>query len=315
VGGINIDQTPPVITGAPTTTPNANGWYSGPVTIHFICSDALSKIATCPADVVLSADGANQSVTATATDKAGNSASATVSGINIDRTAPALTASPKSGSTFVLGTVLAPTCAAIDSLSGIASACSGTLSGGQLNGVGTFTYTLTATDKAGNTAIATATYYVVYRVDGFLQPITGPTFTEGPDGSISTGGTLLAPAALGTPVRASTFNAGRTVPMKLQLEKADGTIVPANSAPIWLQPVQLGAVSSSVLLGTPGTTPATLCSPSAPSLTPPCLFRSDAVARQYIYNWITPSALQGFYLEMGVQLDDGTIRYAYAALV
>ena len=40
----------PTITGAPTTSPNANGWYNGDVTIHWTCSDALSGIAACPAD-------------------------------------------------------------------------------------------------------------------------------------------------------------------------------------------------------------------------------------------------------------------------
>ena len=37
--GINIDKTAPTITGAPTTSPDANGWYRGDVTIHWTCSD------------------------------------------------------------------------------------------------------------------------------------------------------------------------------------------------------------------------------------------------------------------------------------
>ena len=45
MSGINVDETPPTLTGAPTTAPNANGWYDGPVTIHWTCSDALSGIA------------------------------------------------------------------------------------------------------------------------------------------------------------------------------------------------------------------------------------------------------------------------------
>src|SRR5439155_15485213 len=73
---------------------NAAGWYDGgSVTVHFTCADALSGIASCPPDVTLSAEGANQSVTGTATDNAGNSASATVSGNNIDKTGPAISGS------------------------------------------------------------------------------------------------------------------------------------------------------------------------------------------------------------------------------
>src|SRR5207249_704658 len=73
VSGIKIDRTPPVISGAATTSPNGAGWYSGAVTVHFTCTDNLSGVASCPSDKVISSDGANQSVTSdTATDKAGN---------------------------------------------------------------------------------------------------------------------------------------------------------------------------------------------------------------------------------------------------
>ena len=90
---VSIDKTNPTITGAADRASNANGWYKGPVTIHFTCADqgaVQSGVATCPADVVLSADGANQSADGTAVDKADNSASVTVSGINIDQTAPVI---------------------------------------------------------------------------------------------------------------------------------------------------------------------------------------------------------------------------------
>jgi hypothetical protein len=94
VGGINIDSTAPTIGGSATSAPNAAGWYNGPVTVHFTCSDDRSGIATCPADQTLSTDGSNQSVTGTAVDAAGNTAAYTVSGINIDATAPVLTGTP-----------------------------------------------------------------------------------------------------------------------------------------------------------------------------------------------------------------------------
>src|SRR5262249_1361433 len=40
--GINVDKTAPTLTGAPTSTPNADGWYGNDVTIHWTCGDALS---------------------------------------------------------------------------------------------------------------------------------------------------------------------------------------------------------------------------------------------------------------------------------
>lgn len=86
--GVNIDKTVPSISGAATTSPNSAGWYNTDVTVHYTASDALSGVANVTTDQTISTEGANQSVTGTATDKAGNSASATVSRINIDKTKP-----------------------------------------------------------------------------------------------------------------------------------------------------------------------------------------------------------------------------------
>ena len=87
------DSTPPVITGAPRPSPDAYGWYNAPVTVTFLATDAQSGVVSVTGPVTLSAEGANQSVTGTAVDVAGNMASTTVSGINIDLTKPVTTAS------------------------------------------------------------------------------------------------------------------------------------------------------------------------------------------------------------------------------
>jgi hypothetical protein len=47
------------------------------VTVRFTCTDALSGIATCPDPVVLATNGADQAVTRTATDMAGNTTTVT----------------------------------------------------------------------------------------------------------------------------------------------------------------------------------------------------------------------------------------------
>lgn len=92
VNGVNIDKTAPTISGAATTSPNGAGWYRNDVTVHYTCTDALSGIASCTADQVLSAEGASLSSNGSATDRAGNTASVNVTGIKIDRTAPTVTA-------------------------------------------------------------------------------------------------------------------------------------------------------------------------------------------------------------------------------
>src|SRR5207245_1245966 len=119
----------------------------------------------------LTDNGAN-SIGGTVTDKAGNTATTTVSGINIDKELPTITGVNVAGGFYTLGAVPTATCTASDIFSGLAGNCTVTVTGGTPNGVGTFSYTATATDKAGNKSTTTiGIYRVVYRFDGFLQPI------------------------------------------------------------------------------------------------------------------------------------------------
>lgn len=67
---------------------SASDWYRTPVTVSFTCSAGSSPVTTCPAPMTLSANGRNQTVKGTAVAADGESASAVVSGINIDTTAP-----------------------------------------------------------------------------------------------------------------------------------------------------------------------------------------------------------------------------------
>jgi hypothetical protein len=90
---VKIDKTPPTITAVVTPTP-VNGINTGPVTITFTCTDALSGVATCPTPLsVTTTGGIAKSFSGTATDKAGNSATASVT-VNIQpaATPPTITA-------------------------------------------------------------------------------------------------------------------------------------------------------------------------------------------------------------------------------
>lgn len=157
---IPIDTTPPTFTQIVLPQPNANGWYNGNVIMHFAATDALSGLASITPDTVVSSEGAGQTVTGTAVDVAGNSSSYTVTGINVDKTAPAITIiGVANGATYNLGLVPQASYTAADALSGVA-ASSGSLTGGDAQGLGQFTYTVTATDKAGNTTTTSVTYTV-----------------------------------------------------------------------------------------------------------------------------------------------------------
>ncbi|MEF3303820.1 OmpL47-type beta-barrel domain-containing protein [Paenibacillus sp. GYB003] len=87
---IKRDATPPTIVGTVYGAANANGWYNAPVEVRFACGDAMSQIASCAAPVRLTGEGEALAATGTASDRAGNVSSATVSGIRIDATPPVI---------------------------------------------------------------------------------------------------------------------------------------------------------------------------------------------------------------------------------
>jgi hypothetical protein len=122
---IRIDKTPPSINGSRTPSANANGWNNTNVAVSFACSDALSGLApgSPPANTVLTSEGANQQVSGSCLDLAGNTASATVSGINTDKTPPVISGLPAAGCTLTETSKLVQvaTISSSDALSGLVS--------------------------------------------------------------------------------------------------------------------------------------------------------------------------------------------------
>src|SRR5436305_466272 len=88
---VGVDNDPPVIRATVSPAPNAAGWNNTNVTVTFTCSDATSGVAVCPPAQTLTGDGANQVVSGTATDKAGNTASTSVT-VKLDKTSPTIAA-------------------------------------------------------------------------------------------------------------------------------------------------------------------------------------------------------------------------------
>jgi RHS repeat-associated protein len=147
---LKIDKTPPSVAAASTPAANSAGWNNSDINVAFTCNDALSGVTSCPMAQVVSVEGANQSISGTATDVAGNSASATTI-VNLDKTPPALSIStPSDGATVTTAAVtLAGT--ASDSLSGIASVtCNGLATTPH---VGAFSCGLTLIPGANNIAV------------------------------------------------------------------------------------------------------------------------------------------------------------------
>src|SRR3990172_1996158 len=183
-----VDNTPPTIAATVNPAPNAAGWNKTDVTVSFTCAEGGSGIASCSAPVTVTTDGANQVVSATATDQAGNSAATSVT-LNIDKTPPAVTiSSPANGATLgsspvtVTGTIA-------EALSGIANiGCNGnpaTLSGSVLTCDvplvdGTNTVVVDATDVAGNAGASTISVnFVSVPAITISSPASGATVPAG----------------------------------------------------------------------------------------------------------------------------------------
>jgi len=153
----------------PATSNGSNGWYKTDVEVDFLCADiGGSGIESCTEATVL-AEGAGQSVTGTATDWAGNTASTTVDNINVDKTGPTITAeldpaTPDGSNSWYTSDVTVDFVCE-DMGSGIDSCVGDVLLG---EGAGQ-SATGTASDLAGHTASTT--------VDNINVDKTGPTIT------------------------------------------------------------------------------------------------------------------------------------------
>jgi hypothetical protein len=240
----------------------------------FSCSDALSGIETCPAPRLLADEGAQQSASGDAIDKAGNSATVAMTGINIDRTAPAVSVTGVTdGAVYDLGAVPAAGCSTSDALSGVATPAVVAVAGGTSHGVGLFTVTCAgASDVAGNTGSATASYAVHYVFTGFMSPVNNPPTVN-------------------------VVRAGQTVPVKFALGGAMGLDVLVGGSAVTVA-TSCGAGTAVDLTELPVT------SPGGSVLT------FDAVTGLYQFNWQTDRAWSGSCRRLIVRLDDGTLHTA-----
>jgi len=84
-----MDKEPPMITASVNPSANEAGWHNVDVTVSFECSDSQSGIADCTAPILVDLEAADQVVTGTARDNAGNTASVSVT-LNVDKTPPVL---------------------------------------------------------------------------------------------------------------------------------------------------------------------------------------------------------------------------------
>ena len=124
VGDINVDKTAPELVAIVTPEPSKGGWYQEDVTVRFEATDSVSGVAYVSEPTAFAFDGANLAVTGYASDVAGNEATLSITGINVDTTAPTLSAIVNPGAAVSVWTPGPVTVSfdAADGLSGIGGA-------------------------------------------------------------------------------------------------------------------------------------------------------------------------------------------------
>ena len=151
---IKIDKTNPGITFVNSTpAPNINGWINSNVIVNWSCTDTPSGPASASVSQTISTEGANQSATGTCLDLAGNSASNSQSGFNIDKTGPTLNlpSNMTVEATSSAGAIVNYSASASDNLDAAPGFSCNPASGSAFV-MGTTMVNCTATDHANNVA-------------------------------------------------------------------------------------------------------------------------------------------------------------------
>lgn len=183
-GEMPTDATPPTATATVSPAANDAGWHASDAVVDIAAADeeggsgikevvvglsgaqtGSSVIPGASASAPVTAEG-ETTVTWFARDNAGNASTAASLIVRIDRTSPVVAFEGNAG-VYDVDEMIAITCSASDSLSGLASdtcveinALAATL------GPGSHTITANAIDNAGNASVGTATFEVTVTYDG-----------------------------------------------------------------------------------------------------------------------------------------------------
>lgn len=270
-----VDTGDPTITASVSPEPNSYGWYQDDVTVTFECSDlGGSGIESCLADGESGpsrtvGEGEDQSVTGTATDWAGNTATATKSGLNVDKTAPSLSlVGGPAGSYYFGSDPVAPTCEASDGLSGLAADCEVTGGG---TSVGSHTYTATVYDRAGNKTTATLDYTVLaWELTGFYSPVD----LKGVWNTVKGGSTV--------PLKFEIFNGTRELTETAKVKSFTQKTVACPNASATVDEIEIVTTGGTAL-------------------------RYDTTAGQFVQNWQTPKKPGTCYTATMTTQDGSTV--------
>ncbi len=221
---IGADTDLPVIGEIVVPTANAAGWHNTNVAVSFLCKDEISNIVSCTVPMTATLEGANQVVTGTAIDSAGNTASTSAT-LHIDKTPPTLNPvlDPPANANGWHNRDVTVNFAATDALSGIVAA-TGPVS---VTGAGAAQMISgKAADIAGNNTTTAATVNLDKSAPAItnMQPADGSTLA-GPRPTLSASFSDNL-ASLDQAVVQITLN-GADVTAQAQVNTAGFSLVPA----------------------------------------------------------------------------------------
>ena len=261
-----IDKTAPLISNIENITQNATGVQTVVTKPAVSATDNVEGAVPVSVNWPASFSLGTTSVTFSASDKAGNTATKTINVIITDKTPPVIANVPAPVTVFATSdngaSVNVPLPTASDNCGGNVTITSNAPA---MFPLGMTTVTFTAKDASGNTRTATTTVTVKYNFSGFMQPINT-------DGS-------------------SIFKLGSTVPIKFTATFASGMSSSAIVSQIFVAQISnqvLGSEAEAV---------------STSNATTGNLFRYDG--QQYIFNLSTKNITNGTW-QIRAQLNDGT---------
>lgn len=256
--------------------------YTPPVTICLTYDDAGLTAGKERSLKLFHWDGANWINVTSSLDTVANiicgvSPSLSPFGVATDDDPVITITTPGENATYLLNQAVTADWSATDEGSGIQSATGTTPSGQALDTstVGDKTFTVTATDEAGNVATKNVIYHVRYTTSGVLEPINA-------DGT-------------------SLFKINRTIPVKFRLTNAQNQTAPAAVAHLYVSKISntvLGLVPEPEIIA-PGDSGG--------------IFRYGSADQQYIYNLSTKGMTVGAY-QLRIELDDGTSMYVFVSM-
>jgi hypothetical protein len=279
---VRLDKTGPtgVTLSVTSGTVGANGWYTSDVTLSTTGADTISIPVVCTGAQQQMSDTPGTAFNGSCKNDAGLVTQAASLTVKVDKTPPVIAlVTPADGSSYVLNASVDALYTCQDATSGPAT-CSGPVASGAdlaTGSVGPHTFSVTATDNAGNTAVRASVYHVTFSTGACLG---------------DAGHSVLQPINMdGT----SVFKQKSTVPVKFRVCDANGISIGANT------------VAAFTLVNITQGTTITAVNEPVDSTTPDTTFRWDASAQRWIFNSNTKSLMANRTYGFVITLTDGSV--------